>query len=415
MVNRDVVNFISSNLKRGMTYDEIQSQLLARGYSDFEINQARDALMTGQKLDSPVEVAEDRLGVKWFFYTIGIVAFVVFMFIIFGIIFSNVNPTTYSVTEEAVYGGFSFNLTKNAVVEIETFRGKSMELTMIATENEISFSGDLGVFSIERGSNKLFDVDSDGIDDLKIMYFYDGTQRMVSLNGVCQENWGCSEWSECVSGKKFRTCNDNNSCGSELHKPLIEEACSVVLGENYSVSEETEVFENETEEVVEAENNDSSSEPEPSEPEDVVVTTGNIVSSDIGIYVPKSIYAMEENFLGNYSVEVVLNNTNVNFLLCYVRDGYDKYCEDHISSGVSNFDVLDDLAPFSINENGFVKRDLSFNETGTYRYEFYVYLCSYVNDILDVDDCMIPPYAVDSEDLLYGKSYDFEHKILNIV
>lgn len=245
MINREVANFISSNLRRGLSYNEIHSQLLARGYSDFEINQARDALMSGQKLDSPKDISESRLGVKWFFYTIGIVVFVVFMFIIFGIIISNANPVKYTISEDAVFVGTSFNVTKNAMVEIDSFRGKYLLLTLVANDREVLFTGDLGGFSVPRNANKLFDVDSDGINDLKIMYSYEDGQRMVHFNGICVENWKCEEWGACVDGKKVRVCVDENACGSSVSSPLIEEPCFDLVLDNYSVVDEVKFEERE--------------------------------------------------------------------------------------------------------------------------------------------------------------------------
>ena len=35
----------------------------------------------------------------------------------------------------------------------------------------------------------------------------------------CMEEWVCTDWSPCFDGKQIRTCNDLNSCGTEIKKP----------------------------------------------------------------------------------------------------------------------------------------------------------------------------------------------------
>lgn len=53
----------------------------------------------------------------------------------------------------------------------------------------------------------------------------------IELNKIvvqCDEDWNCTEWSECVEGVKARICVDLNSCGSEEEKPNEQEFCEVV-------------------------------------------------------------------------------------------------------------------------------------------------------------------------------------------
>ncbi|HKZ45549.1 MAG TPA: fibronectin type III domain-containing protein [archaeon] len=42
---------------------------------------------------------------------------------------------------------------------------------------------------------------------------------------TCQENWLCSDWSNCVDGERKRTCTDLNSCNTTLSKPAETESC----------------------------------------------------------------------------------------------------------------------------------------------------------------------------------------------
>jgi hypothetical protein len=45
--------------------------------------------------------------------------------------------------------------------------------------------------------------------------------------GDCIENWECSDWLECYSGKQSRVCTDLNTCGTTDEKPSEEQECSV--------------------------------------------------------------------------------------------------------------------------------------------------------------------------------------------
>jgi len=42
---------------------------------------------------------------------------------------------------------------------------------------------------------------------------------------VCQENWQCIEFSECVNGSQTRTCSDLNDCGTTAQKPALTQSC----------------------------------------------------------------------------------------------------------------------------------------------------------------------------------------------
>jgi hypothetical protein len=42
---------------------------------------------------------------------------------------------------------------------------------------------------------------------------------------VCEEDWTCTEWSECVDGQQSRSCTDQNACGTEESKPPESQAC----------------------------------------------------------------------------------------------------------------------------------------------------------------------------------------------
>jgi len=43
----------------------------------------------------------------------------------------------------------------------------------------------------------------------------------------CEEDWTCSEWSECLEGTQTRTCDDVNNCGTYNNQPLLSQSCSI--------------------------------------------------------------------------------------------------------------------------------------------------------------------------------------------
>jgi len=44
----------------------------------------------------------------------------------------------------------------------------------------------------------------------------------------CEEDWVCTDWSECDVDRRERTCADINRCGTEFSKPAEEQACIIV-------------------------------------------------------------------------------------------------------------------------------------------------------------------------------------------
>ncbi len=65
-----------------------------------------------------------------------------------------------------------------------------------------------------------------------------GFERCYS--GVCAsciENWVCKAWSTCVEEIQIRTCEDKNTCGTELNKPDQTQSCISGIEIDYSPKE----------------------------------------------------------------------------------------------------------------------------------------------------------------------------------
>jgi len=43
---------------------------------------------------------------------------------------------------------------------------------------------------------------------------------------TCSESWSCGIWGACNEGQQTRTCNDANSCGTFLNRPVLSQSCA---------------------------------------------------------------------------------------------------------------------------------------------------------------------------------------------
>jgi len=64
----------------------------------------------------------------------------------------------------------------------------------------------------------------------------------------CEEDWTCTDWSECINGEQSRVCEDSNECGTTFKKPAQGQACEIyeagiVCNDGDMVCEEDRVLE----------------------------------------------------------------------------------------------------------------------------------------------------------------------------
>ena len=55
----------------------------------------------------------------------------------------------------------------------------------------------------------------------------DDCNGLDSTCSDCEENWVCTEWSECINGEQTRTCIDDSSCGTTNKKPAQAQVCNI--------------------------------------------------------------------------------------------------------------------------------------------------------------------------------------------
>lgn len=65
-----------------------------------------------------------------------------------------------------------------------------------------------------------------------------GGSGSSSSSYVCEENWTCEEWTECVGNDMRRLCSDVNECGTELEKPETYQVCGESSESNMTLESE---------------------------------------------------------------------------------------------------------------------------------------------------------------------------------
>ena len=73
-------------------------------------------------------------------------------------------------------------------------------------------------------------IDSQGENESSVD---EGLQGQSNVNdGLCIEDWRCTNWSDCIDELKKRDCSDFNKCNTTLNKPEITMDCLEVLNNN---------------------------------------------------------------------------------------------------------------------------------------------------------------------------------------
>lgn len=405
MVNREIVDYISGSLRRGMTYDEIHQQLLMRGYFDFDIQEAMRFLQTGKTLSSgETSINHTKLGVRWFFLSLGLILFIVFVFIIFGIVFSDSKVKVFDVDEEALHSGTELSLGTQNIIMIYNNLGESLNVTIEEGVANFAF-GEIDFYLNEGGSYEL-DSDFDGFLDL-ILEFNGGDENKLFLQYKCIESWICSDWGLCVNGVQSRVCSDENFCETEKFKPELTKVCSVYVNQSFNSTFDNNFYSenltNQSGEYVFVNYSNYSEKKFPS------------IESSISMDFLSAIYSTGENLNGSYDIWVDYNNTKVSVLFCYLREGYGRFCGEQVS--LNDTGILDLSGKFKAfyfdNETHFSYFG-GINYPGIYQYEIYLYSCESINSRMDIDNCSISDERMGEFFSLEVQPYDYEFRNVNI-
>ncbi len=69
------------------------------------------------------------------------------------------------------------------------------------------------------------DDDCDGQVDETPAECFEINENLGNESEICEPNWNCSEWSECIDGNHFRECWDLNNCSLEINIKNLTETC----------------------------------------------------------------------------------------------------------------------------------------------------------------------------------------------
>lgn len=405
MVNREIVDYISGSLRRGMTYDEIHQQLLMRGYFDFDIQEAMRFLQTGRSLPSRGDsINHTKLGVRWFFLSLGLILFIVFVFIIFGIIFSDSKVNIYDVDEEALYSGVELSLMPQSIILLKNNLGESLNVTI--EEGVANFVFGEETFYLNEGGSYELDSNFDGSLDL-ILSYRGGDHNNLFMQYECVESWVCSDWGLCINGVQSRVCSDENFCEMENFKPEENRPCSVYINQSFNSSFEnssySENFKNQSGEYVFVNYSNYTEKKIPS------------IDSFISIDFPLAIYSTGEDLNGTYDILVDYNNSRVNVLFCYLREGYGRFCGESISENETGaLNLSGNFKAFYFDNETYFSYFGGINYPGIYQYEIYLYSCESINNRMGVDNCIISDERIDEFFSLDVQPYDYKFRNVNV-
>jgi hypothetical protein len=82
-----------------------------------------------------------------------------------------------------------------------------------------------------KSSTFSFEEDNIGSINVENPYskvYYDDIMMIPAVPEVCcNESWSCNEWSKCYENNtQYRSCEDSNSCGTEILKPTTRRECN---------------------------------------------------------------------------------------------------------------------------------------------------------------------------------------------
>lgn len=241
MVNKEIVEYIRKNSKRGISSQRIHQSLLAQGKSDYEIKEAKNFIDSGKEFPKEnktnVVYSESFFYSDFFKYIVGFLVLVLVFVLIYLIV-----PKGESFSSKEIENGTSLELTKNNVRV--KFEDGQDNLFFSRKKQEVEYTFRDSKKFLSPGIEENLDLNGDGIDDLIMVYegVDDRKIPLISFKKIipCVPDWECEDWRDCVDGTQTRICVDENSCGSLDDRPFLQKTCTIV--------EEEEFFENETKE-----------------------------------------------------------------------------------------------------------------------------------------------------------------------
>ena len=214
---------------------------------------------------------------NWFLIITILLIMLVVILISIILIFSFQKPM--KISNEELSAGKSFELKKGQTA-IFTVNNEEHELKVDSiTSNSITviIQSDKITITLRVGEDKEIDLDKDGKKDIKIeLEKIENNKPVIKIIEIednqiggetleCNENWECSNWSECLSEKQNRDCVDVNNCGTVINKPTEIQDCQVICSEEWECTNWSDCINNQQTRICTDNNNCNSLDNKPEE------------------------------------------------------------------------------------------------------------------------------------------------------
>lgn len=172
----------------------------------------------------------------WIFIGVFVVVLIIALFIFLFMKFSS-NKISSEELSEGTY--FNMKVDKQFEFEIDEEEHKLILDAFGEDYVDLTVQSKPIKFTLKIGESKKFDLDNDEIYDLRIkLVRIENNKPYIFIKEIsetiCVEDWDCGEWSDCISKKQNRTCEDLANCGKNEDKPEEEQSCEEDSGMNMS-------------------------------------------------------------------------------------------------------------------------------------------------------------------------------------
>jgi hypothetical protein len=234
MVNKDIINSLKGNLKRGLSIEEIRQQLLLHNYSDYDIDLAiKELLSNNSKNEIRNNLPHNGNGKYWLFLFIFITIIILVTLFFFNLDSLKIQKHHVSISDFNISKGVLLDLPGNSEINFN-LEETNYVLRILFSEEKSQLKVNNLSFYLDLYSGETFDLNEDLEKDLLIEYknISEGKHSIYLqlINKInCSENWECTDWGICINEKNKRVCIDSNSCGSIDEKPITEKYCNESL------------------------------------------------------------------------------------------------------------------------------------------------------------------------------------------
>lgn len=224
-MDKNLVEWILENSKRGFNYKYINEMLIDAGWGKEDVSEAIkyvQQIRGNEKSSFSINFSSQKKAI-YFAIPFAVLFIGIFIFLI-------ISPSN-SISNTNLLKGTSVNIPQgenkvftinNESHQIDVKTVNQNSVTLIIHSNPIEVN-------LTVGEEKEIDLNDDGKPDLvvKLISITNGVPNLyIQKIKTCTENWVCSNWGTCNPDRKeVRVCNDTNACGTTNNKPKESKAC----------------------------------------------------------------------------------------------------------------------------------------------------------------------------------------------